>query len=113
MNKEFMLRTLESLGLKTLDAHVYVYLLQNDQKIARDIAEALETYKWSLYRSLKNLQHKGMVSASQDYPARFSAVSFDNVLDLYIKANREAAQYIEENKEQILAMWRLKVLEES
>jgi sugar-specific transcriptional regulator TrmB len=113
VNKGFMLRTLESLGLKTLDAQVYVYLLQNDQKIARDIAEALGTYTQRLYRSLKSLQHKGMVNASQDHPARFSAASFDKVIDLYIKANRNEAQSMEENKEQILAMWRLKILEES
>jgi sugar-specific transcriptional regulator TrmB len=109
MSKEWIFKTLESFGLKHEDSEVYVYLLQNDRQKARDIAEALETYKRSLYRSLKNLQHKGMVSASQDYPARFSAVSFDKVLDLYIKANREAAQYIEENKEQILSMWRSKI----
>jgi sugar-specific transcriptional regulator TrmB len=113
VNKEFMLRTLESLGLKTLDAQVYVYLLQNDQKIARDIAEALGTYTKRLYRSLNSLQRKGMVNASKDYPARFSAASLDKVIDLYIKANRDEAQSIEENKEQILAMWRLKILEES
>ena len=54
---------------------------------------------------------KVMVAASQDHPALFSAVSFDKVLDQFIKANREEAQRIEENKEQILSMWKSKVLE--
>ena len=111
MSKEWTLKTLESLGLKHLDAEVYVYLAQNDPQKARDITEALETYKRQLYRSLKNLQHKGMVSASQERPARFSAVSFDKVLNLFIKANMEEAQRVEENKEQILSMWRSKILE--
>jgi sugar-specific transcriptional regulator TrmB len=111
MSKEWMLKMLESLGLKHLDAEVYVYLAQNYPQKARDIAEALETYKRQLYRSLENLQRKGMVSASQERPARFSAVSFDKVLDQFIKANREEAQRIEENKEQILSMWRSKILE--
>jgi hypothetical protein len=52
-----------------------------------------------------------MISASQERPARFSAVSFDKVLDLFIQANREEAQRIEENKEQILSIWRSKILE--
>jgi sugar-specific transcriptional regulator TrmB len=86
-----MLKTLERLGLKRLDAEVYVYLLQNDPKKARDIAEALETYKHQLYRSLRNLQRKGMVRGSQKRPAQFSAVSLDKVLDQFSEANREAA----------------------
>jgi sugar-specific transcriptional regulator TrmB len=105
-----MLKTLESFGLKHLDAEVYVYLVQNYPQKARDIAEALETYKRQLYRSLRKLQRKGMVSASQERPARFSAVSFDKVLDRFIEANREEAQRIEENKQQILSMWRSKIL---
>jgi sugar-specific transcriptional regulator TrmB len=110
MSREWMLKTLESLGLKHLDAEVYVYLAQNNPQKARDIAEALETYKRQLYRSLRKLQRKGMVSASQERPALFSAVSFDKVLDLCIKTNKEEAQRIEENKEQILSMWRSKIL---
>jgi sugar-specific transcriptional regulator TrmB len=105
-----MLKTLESLGLKQLDAEVYVYLAKNEPQKARDISEALETYKRQLYHSLRNLQLKGMVSASQERPARFSAISFDKVLDQFIQANREEAQGIEENKEQILSIWRSKIL---
>ena len=101
-----MLKTLESLGLKHLDAEVYVYLARNYPQKARDIAEALETYKRQLYRSLKNLQRKGMVSASPERPARFSAVSFDKVLAQFSKANREEANRIEENREKILSVWR-------
>ncbi len=85
------------------------YLAQNDPQKARDIAEALETYNRQLYRTLRNLQRKGIVSASQDRPALFSAVSFDKVLDQFIEANREEAQRIEQNKEQILLMWRSKI----
>lgn len=107
-----MVKTLESLGLKRLDAEVYVYLMQHDPQKARDIAEALETYKRKLYRSLRSLQHKGMISTSQEHPARFSAVTFDRVLDQFIEANRGKAQYIEQNKEQLLSIWRSKILGE-
>jgi sugar-specific transcriptional regulator TrmB len=53
-----------------------------------------------------------MVNVSQERPARFSAVSFDKVLDQFIKAKREDAQRIEENKEKILSIWRIEVLED-
>jgi sugar-specific transcriptional regulator TrmB len=113
MSREWMFKTLKSLGLKHEDAEVYVYLAQNCPQKARDLAEALETYKRQLYRSLKKLQRKGIVTASQDHPPLFSAVSFDKILDQFIKTNREEAQRIEEDKEQILSMWRSKILEES
>ncbi len=113
MAKEWMVKTLESLGLKRLDAEVYVYLVHNEPQKARDIAETLQTYKRQLYRSLRNLQRKGIVSVSQERPALFSAVSFDKVLDQFIKADRDQAQRIEENKEQLLSMWRSKILGES
>lgn len=106
-----MLKTLEALGLKRLDAEVYVYLAQHDPQKARNIAEALETYKRQLYRSLRNLQRKGMVSASHERPALFSAVSFDKVLDQFIQANREEAQRVERSREQIILTWRAKILE--
>jgi sugar-specific transcriptional regulator TrmB len=105
-----MLKTLESLGFKHLDAEVYVYLLQNDQQKAKDIAKALETCKRRLYRSLESLRRRKMVSASEECPARFSAISFDKVLDQFVKANREEAQFVEKNREQILSMWRSKII---
>ena len=112
MSKELVLKTLERFGLKRLDAEVYVYLVQNNPQKARDLAKALETYKRQLYRSLRKLQRKGMVSASQERPASFSAVSLDKVLDHFSEASREAAQFIEDNKEQIISMWHSKILEE-
>src|SRR4030066_1208030 len=107
-----MLKMLESLGLKHMDAEVYLYLVQNEHQKARDIAEALETYKRQLYRSLKSLQRKGMVSASQERPARFSAVSFDKVLDEFSKVNKEEANHVEENREKILSVWRSMITED-
>ncbi len=113
MSKELTLKTLKSLGLKHLDAEVYVYLAQNYPKKAREIAEALETYKRQLYRSLKTLQRKGMISVSQERPARFSAVAFNTVLDQFSKTNREEANRVEENREKILSVWRSMMTENS
>ena len=112
MSKEWLVKTLESFGLKRLDAEVYVYLAQNEPQKVRDMAEALETYKRQLYRSLKSLHRKGMVSVSQEHPARFSAVTFDKILDQFAEANRGEAQRIEENKDQLLSMRRSKILGE-
>jgi sugar-specific transcriptional regulator TrmB len=62
-------------------------------------------YKRQLYRSLKKLQNKGIVSATAEHSALFSAVPFEKVLDIFAKAKMEEAQRIEQNKEEILSIW--------
>jgi sugar-specific transcriptional regulator TrmB len=106
LSKEWMLRTLVNLGFTETDAQVYVFLTTEGPQKARDIAEALRIYKWQLYRVLKNLQSKGIINASAEYPARFSAVLFEKVLDFLIKAKMEQQQVLQESKEELLATWR-------
>lgn len=105
MSQEWIIRTLVGLGLKRTDAKVYLFLAKTGPQKARDITNALKIYKQQLYRSLKNLRAKGMVNATLEHPARFSAVSLEKALDLFIKAKREEAQNIEQNKDEILSIW--------
>jgi sugar-specific transcriptional regulator TrmB len=101
-----MLKTLVNLGFTETDAQVYVYLATEGPQKASDIAEELQIYKLHLYRILKNLQSKGIINASREYPARFSAVLFEKVLDLLIETKMEQKQSLEENKKELLATWR-------
>ena len=112
MNGEWLIKTFENFRLNRLEVEVYIYLLQYGPSKAREIAIALVIHKQQLYCSLRNLQHKGMVNASQDHPASFSVVALERALNQLIQVNKEAAQFIEENKDQILSMWRSKILEE-
>lgn len=101
-----MHKTLVTLGFTETDAKVYVYLATEGPKKASDTAEALRIYKQQLYRSLKKLQSKGIIKASPEYPTRFSAVLFEKVLDLLIKAKMEQQQALQESKEELLSTWR-------
>ena len=112
MNGEWLIKTFENFRLNRLEVEVYIYLLQYGPSKAREIAIALVIHKQQLYCSLRNLQHKGMVNASQDRPASFSAVALEKVLNHLIQLNNEAAQFIELNKDQILFKWRCKILED-
>jgi sugar-specific transcriptional regulator TrmB len=93
-----MLETLVNLGFTERDAQVYVFLAAEGPQKARDISEALRIFKPQLYRTLKNLQNKNLVNASPEYPARFSAVLFERVLDLRIKAKMDQQQAIARNQ---------------
>jgi sugar-specific transcriptional regulator TrmB len=62
--------------------------------------------KQQLYPCLKSLQKKGVVNATCKRPALFSALPFEKVLDLLIKANIEEAERMIHNKEKLLSNWR-------
>ena len=106
MSQEQVLKTLVSLGLTRLDSQVYLCLSKKGPQKGIEISKVLKIQKQQLYRSLKNLQSKGIVDASLEHPARFSAVSFDKVVDIFIRAKMAEANRIQESKEEILASWK-------
>jgi sugar-specific transcriptional regulator TrmB len=108
-----MLRNLINLGFTQADAEVYVSLTEHGSQRAQEIATALKTYKRQVYRSLKNLQAKGIVNASTNRPAQFSAISFEKVLDILIKENVEEAKRVEKNKNELLTKWQTLIREKS
>ena len=100
-----LLKTLVSLGLTEVDAEIYLLLAKEGSQQGRDIAGTLRLYKQQLYRSLKRLQKKGVVNASLEHPARFSAVSLEKVLDFLIDAKKEQALALQESKRELLSNW--------
>jgi sugar-specific transcriptional regulator TrmB len=100
-----VLKTLVGLGLTRLDSQVYIYLAKRGPQKGQDLSKGLKVQKQQLYRSLKNLESKGIVSATLEHPARFTAVSFDKVVDIFVKSKMAEAHSIQENKDEILANW--------
>jgi len=105
VSQEKVLQTLSDLGLTRLDTKVYIYLAKKGPQKGIEISKALKVQKQQLYRSLKNLQKKATVSASLERPARFSAVPFEKVLDLFIRAKLEEAQNIQTERNKLLSSW--------
>jgi len=105
MSNDWILKTLVSLGLSEMDAEIYVYLVKNGSQTAKDIVASLKVHRQQLYRSLKNLQNKGIVVPSKERPARFSAVMLEKVLEIFLKAKIEQQQNLQKNKAEILSTW--------
>ena len=108
-----MLKTLTRLGFTKTEAQVYVSLAKHGSQRAKEIAEALNTSKRQIDRSLKNLQAKGSVNADTKHPAKFTAVSLEKVLDALMKANVEEAKRMEQNKNELLDKWQTLIREPS
>jgi sugar-specific transcriptional regulator TrmB len=103
---EWLLKKLLDFGFKQQDAEVYVFLAENGPQEAKVITDNLKTYRRQVYRSLNRLKHQHFVTATTELPARFSAIPFDQVLDLLVKTNVEEANRLEQEKEKIFSLWR-------
>jgi sugar-specific transcriptional regulator TrmB len=106
LSQEKILKTLENFGLKRPDAQIYIFLGKKGPQRARDIAKSLRVPRQTLYRAIKNLQSKGMITATISRPAKFSAVQFERILDLFAKAKAEEVHRIEQDKKNLLSDWR-------
>jgi sugar-specific transcriptional regulator TrmB len=97
---------LVDLGFDQVDAQVYVFLAKKGMQKARDIYKATKLTKQQLYPSLKRLQSKGVVNSTFEHPARFNAIPFERVLDIFIKAKIEETRNLQKSKTEILANWK-------
>jgi sugar-specific transcriptional regulator TrmB len=106
LNRELLAKTLAGLGLTEIDAEIYAFLAKEGSQKARDIAGVLNLYKQQLYRSLKRLQKKGIVTATLEHPAHFSAMPLEKVIDILIETRKEQASALQASKKELLASWR-------
>ena len=101
-----VLELLANFGLKRVDAYVYVFLAKEGPCKGKKLCSTLGLTKQQLYLSLSRLQEKGIVKASSQWPALFSALPFEQVLDLSVKSKINEAQTIQQNKQDLLVLWR-------
>ena len=107
LSKVRVVKAIMNLGLSKTDAQVYIYLALNGPHKARELIDRMELYKEQLYRSLKNLKEKNIVLSSSDFPAEFSAIPFDKVLDLLAEIKKQQAEALQEINEYLMDNWRV------
>jgi sugar-specific transcriptional regulator TrmB len=113
LSQEKVIKTLESLGFAQSDAQIYILLGKKGPQKAKNIANFLKMPKQTLYLAIKNLQNRGIITATLEHPARFSAVPFERVLDVFIKGKMEEAQRFRQDKKSILSDWRSITIDEA
>jgi len=101
-----MLKTLLSLGLTTTDAEIYLFLLEEDQKERKTIAQTLKILKRELNESLNQLQTMGIIIASPRQPQLFKALPFEQALDLLLQMKKEQVRNLQESRKLLLSSWR-------
>ena len=106
MSLERVLKILTDFGLSQESARVYIYMAKTRPQNTEDLATGLNMNKRQINNILDALAEKGVVTSRPEFSGVFSALAFEELINLYIKVNMERAQIIEESKDEILQAWR-------
>ena len=106
MDKEPIEKVLKSFGLTEKETEVYIFIAKHGFLKGREITIQMKIDKGQLYRILRNLQKKGIVEATLEYPTRFTAAPFETVIDTFVKSKREEVAQIEEARKDLLSVWK-------
>ncbi|MFX1301032.1 MAG: helix-turn-helix domain-containing protein [Promethearchaeota archaeon] len=100
MSLERVIKALIGLGLSRSDAEIYVYLAKKGPNKVVALEVALNYDRKKLHTSLKTLQTRGLVAKEH---TTFSALPFEEALDLLIKMEKERAKAVQESREELLS----------
>lgn len=106
MNEVFP-KELFKFGLTEKEIEVYVFLAKKGVLKGGELSKELNMHKAQVYHILKSLRSKGMVETTLEFPARFRAVPLAKVIDLFIRAKREEASFLEIGKNDLLRRWKI------
>jgi sugar-specific transcriptional regulator TrmB len=98
MSLERIFKALVSLGLSKSEARVYIFLALEGQKKVQSIVDNLKMGRHRICRILKNLQNKKIVVSSIKDENTYSALPFEEALELLIKTEKNQTNAIQEKK---------------
>jgi sugar-specific transcriptional regulator TrmB len=93
-------------GLTDNEAKVFMHLLKLGPMKASEIGLSLGISRTEVYNILTSLQNKGIIEASLDRPAKFSAIGFEKALDILIEAEKRRVMTMEKSKEELMEIWK-------
>jgi sugar-specific transcriptional regulator TrmB len=105
LSEDVARKILKDVGLTEKETDVYIFLAKHGASKGLEITKRIKKHKAQVYNILKNLQTKGLVEPTLEFPTRFTAVPFEKVIDLSAKAKRDEAAFIENAKKEILSYW--------
>ncbi|MCW4031280.1 MAG: hypothetical protein NWE80_02850 [Candidatus Bathyarchaeota archaeon] len=99
-------KSLRNFGLTEKETRIYIFLAKHGPQGAGEIASGTKTATAVIYRTLKALQRKGFAELTLESPVRYTAVPFENVLDLKIRGKQDEVRQMENSKSELLTDWR-------
>lgn len=106
MSEDTIKKVLSEFGLTKREAEIYIFLAKYGVHKGGEISKQTKMPKALVYHIIKRLEKKRVVESTLESPARFSAVPFEAVLEMNIRAKREEAALIERRKSSLLEDWK-------
>lgn len=108
LSEETIKTVLKNAGLTEKEAVTYILLAKYEPLKGAEIAKLTKKDKAQIFRILKNLQAKGFVEATLEFPTRYTVTPFENILENVVTSKREEIIFIEKAKEALLQHLRKK-----
>lgn len=96
---------LSKFGLTANQAKVYIFLGKYGSKTAPEVCNALKLPRTETYHLLTTLQNKGIVSATFQYPTRFSALPLEKAVWVLVNAEKERVNSLQQQEKAISELW--------
>ena len=90
---------LQDYGLTRNEARVLVFLAKTGPSKASEVAGAVQINRTETYRTIRNLQRRGLVEATLERPVRFQSVPFDKCLRVLIDERKAKLRILEQRGE--------------
>jgi sugar-specific transcriptional regulator TrmB len=105
LGEDIVRKTLRNFGLTEKETDIYIFLAKHGVLKGGEISKQTKTQKALVYRILKSLQAKSLVESTLEFPARFTPIPFENVIDLNIRVKHEEAAQIASQKKELINYW--------
>jgi sugar-specific transcriptional regulator TrmB len=92
---------LQNYGLTRNEARVLVFLAKTGPSKASEVARAVQINRTETYRTIRNLQRRGLVEATLERPVRFQSVQFDRCLRILIDERKARLLILEQRGENL------------
>jgi len=108
LGEETIRKVLKNAGLTEKEAEVYIFLAKQGPLKGTEIAKLIKKDKAQIFHILKKLQIKGFAETTLEFPTRYIAVPFENILNSIIKTKHDEVAFIEQAKDHLLDYFRKK-----
>lgn len=92
---------LQEYGLTRNEGRVLLFLAKTGPSKASEVARAVQINRTETYRTIRNLQRRGLVEATFERPVRFQSVPFDKCLQTLIDERKAKLRILEQRGENL------------
>jgi sugar-specific transcriptional regulator TrmB len=96
---------LSKFGLTSNQSKVYIFLGKYGSKTAPEVCKALKLPRTETYHLLTTLQNRGVVTATFQYPIRFSALPLEKAVWALVNAEKERVNSLQQQEKGITELW--------